>query len=148
MKILFIRHGKAEDRSNKVSEFDRQLTSGGRDKLEGNMPYLRDYLSNFNFKVFSSPLTRAVQTAEYLQSDIQQVDFLATGNLSELFETIEYEKDLELLVFVGHEPILSDWCFELTNEFIDVKKGMVLEIDYPDHFIRALKLSDYRLLSF
>lgn len=143
MRIIFIRHGKAEPYSFNVEDASRKLTQEGHQLLEENMPYLREYLKNNKVLIYSSPLTRAMETAQYLHQDIIELDALATGDLEKIKEVIKQNSDKDFLVFVGHQPILSNWIYELSSEFIEVKKGMAVELDDSFKVIRALKIKNY-----
>lgn len=144
MKIILIRHGKAEDRSFDLDDSKRELTKEGHKKLKQNMPYLNEYLKDGNVKVFSSPLVRAYQTADYLEREYEKVDFLATGDYTQFIESIINNLGFDTLVYVGHEPILSIWTQQLTGQMIEVKKGMAVEFEWPDQLIRSIKLKDYQ----
>lgn len=143
MRILFIRHGKAEPYSFNVEDANRKLTQEGHQLLEENMPYLREYFKGKKLIVYSSPLIRAIETAQYLLQDIIELDALASGNLEEIKEVIKQNSELDFLVFVGHQPILSNWIYDLSSEFIEVKKGMAVELDESFNVIRALKIKNY-----
>lgn len=146
MKVIFIRHGKAEEYSFSKPDPDRELTKEGRKDLEKNMPYLVDKLDFSSTKVFSSPLIRAYQTTDYVTQDYELVDFLATGDLDELKDCVKAHAHYETMVFVGHEPILSEWIFSLTGEMMTVKKGMAVFLNWPDKVLTSARLKDYQSL--
>lgn len=146
MNVIFIRHGKAEPHTFEKPDFDRELTTEGKDDLLENIPYLINKLDLTKTKIFSSPLVRAYQTAQFISDDFELVDFLASGDIEELKEYVNNNRKYETLIFVGHEPILSEWIYELTNEFITVKKGMAIQLLWPDKVIRSTKLKDYQSL--
>ncbi len=143
MKLLFIRHGKAEDKQPNMSDSERHLTQEGRQDLEKEMGYLRNYLKAGSFKIFSSPLVRAIETAQYLNHENVEKEFLSTGNREELVACVDEYHAFDYLVFVGHEPFISQWILDLCQTRLDVKKGMLIECEYPFQFIRAVKLKDY-----
>lgn len=143
MKVILIRHGIAQDLTFEIRDEDRELTQKGRQKLEVNMPYLVEYLKGKKVKLFSSPLVRAIQTAQYLPYEIEIVDFMAFGQSEELVESVHSHPEFDVLIYVGHEPSLSIWCEELFDIDLEVKKGMAIEIDWPHKVIRALKLGEY-----
>lgn len=143
MKVLFIRHGKAEALQTGILDSERHLTQEALKELQEKMPYLRAYLSNASTKVFSSPLIRAVETARYVSQEITEIKFLKTGNRDDLLKCINEHQTYDYLLFVGHEPYISQWVHELCQKEIDVKTGMLIECEYPFKFIRALKLKDY-----
>ncbi len=144
MKILLIRHGKAESRSLSLSDDDRKLTKEGHRDLQEHMPYLNEYLRDTKVTLFSSPLVRAIETAQYLNRELTEVDFLETGNFDEFSHCVNQHDDNDYLVFVGHEPILSIWIERLTGELIEVKKGMAIEIEWPNTLLQAHKLKEYK----
>ncbi len=146
MKVLFIRHGKAEKLVTGILDSERHLTQEGQKDLQEKMPYLRSHLSKASTKVFSSPLIRAVETAQYINQEITEREFLKTGNMDELLECINEHQTYDYLLFIGHEPYISQWILELCQKEIVVKKGMLIECEYPFKFIRALKLKDYSKL--
>lgn len=144
MRVILVRHGKAEAHSFDKPDSTRELTLEGREELQEHVPYLVSHLDKQMTTVYSSPLTRAIQTAEYFDEEPELVDFLATGNLQELIDCISEHGEKETLLFVGHEPILSDWVYELTGKMLVVKKGMAIVLDWPDKVVSSYKLKDYQ----
>jgi phosphohistidine phosphatase len=113
MNLIIVRHAAAVDRTRDCSEENRYLTPEGR-------AYFRKTAHTVQRKgiapslILTSPLVRAVQTAEILAETIayagplQVVDMLASEfsvpDLARLFA--EYPPQREV-VLVGHEPDLS-----------------------------------------
>lgn len=63
MKLYIVRHGPAEDHSLTGRDADRALTSSGRDRVRS---VARELVAHDEapFQILSSPLVRALQTAE------------------------------------------------------------------------------------
>ena len=73
---------------------------------------------------------RARQTAELLAEaaaveEIEQKEFLATGDYTAFREALELEEAGFTLALVGHEPYMSSWTKELIGAAIPFKKGAV-----------------------
>lgn len=144
MKVLLIRHGEAVERSENIKDRDRALTSKGREKLAMSISYLKTALKNKKIRVCSSPLLRAIQTAEYLSNDIDIQDFVASGSLDEFKQYVLHQREFDILIIVGHEPYLSSWIYSLTKQSIEVKKGMLVELIWPSQLGQVLKLKEYQ----
>ncbi len=144
MKVLFIRHGEAVERSENLKDRDRPLTSNGHEKLAKSIPYLKKVLENKKVRVCSSPLLRAIQTAQYLTDDIDIQEFVASGSFQACKQYIDNHHDYDFLIIVGHEPYLSSWIYSITKKSIEVKKGMLVELVWPSQVGQVLKLKDYQ----
>lgn len=126
MKIYFIRHGIAEVFAD--SDFQRELTLEGKIKLNDTF---REFVKIFNeedYVVYSSPLTRAVQTAEILcdklNTDFEIKDYLAGFSLEELKK--ELEKDgCSAYILVTHEPYISQAIYDKTKKFENISRGSI-----------------------
>jgi phosphohistidine phosphatase len=137
--ILIFRHGIAEDllgaeRAGR-DERRRLLTEEGITRTREVCLGLRELLPDLD-RIVTSPLTRAVQTAQILQqvfgsSEPEPDEALAPGAaLLEVCRTLAADADHALAV-VGHEPDLGRLCsLLLTGEpgdLMDLKKsGAVL----------------------
>lgn len=90
MKIYFIRHGEAEIYAE--DDFKRKLTTIGRVKLENSFKAFANRLEDKrSYKIYSSPLERAKETAEilakHLDSDFEVKDYLAGGRIRDILKT-------------------------------------------------------------
>lgn len=135
MKVLFIRHGKAEDRSDNKLDAERQLTAKGRQLLHEQASYLIDFLANQDVYFISSPLVRARQTAEIFTNcglkQFQLKDYVASGCFKSL-ENDMANHNGEIIVVVGHSPTLEEWTYRLTGQWINLKKGSVVALEITD----------------
>jgi len=114
MDIWFVRHAIAADRApHSAADCDRPLTEHGRDVFEDLAEILAEHVK-MPERIFSSPLVRAVQTAELLaeaaglkKKDLAVSDVLAPAvNLERLLDFLREQK-VERIALVGHEPDMS-----------------------------------------
>lgn len=137
MKIYFIRHGEAEIYAD--DDFKRKLTRIGRIKLENSFTAFANNLEDKrSYKIYSSPLERAKETAEilskHLDSNFEVKDYLAGGRIRDILKTLETDGNY---ILVSHEPFISNWIYQLTGEMKIVSRGSInfVEID-PKEFER------------
>jgi phosphohistidine phosphatase len=138
MQIYLLRHGVAEEAQAGMSDADRALLDEGGKKLRrvlemaaqsGVQPTL----------MLSSPLKRAVQTAEIARKVLgYKGEILRTRALTpdatakHVWDEIRVHRDELSLMLVGHNPLFSDLagyllgCVQLQ---IDFKKGAILRVD-------------------
>lgn len=112
MNLYLIRHSIAENISIDKKDFDRELTSEGKSVIAKASQAWKNYIDQLDI-VLSSPLTRAMQTAEIISSNLQTNQNLIkdnnlgtgsrTSDLIELLNSLEYEN----VAVVGHQPDLS-----------------------------------------
>ena len=136
-EIYIIRHGPA-GKSLDDSDLDesRPLTDKGKDKMKEVARGLKKLGVTFD-KVYTSPLTRAEETAELLKKccidakSIETTDLLKPGSkYDDLINFINSLKGTEKIALVGHEPFLSEfasYCLSKSKwSFINFKKGGAL----------------------
>lgn len=139
MRLILIRHGQAEASSADGSDFRRALTPAGRERLENAYPSLARYLNaKASCEVWTSPKTRALQTAEVLCRYMPDVSpeikpFLENGDLDAFADAIRSHKHGDTLVVIGHEPYLSDWVRAMTGLDVHFKKGCGEMLYLPPH---------------
>ena len=136
MKIYFIRHGEAEIYAD--DDFKRKLTRIGKIKLENSFTAFANNLEDKrSYKIYSSPLERAKETAEilakHLDSTYEVKDYLAGARIRDILKTLDQEGNY---ILVSHEPFISNWIYQLTGEMKIVSRGSInfVEID-PKEFI-------------
>ncbi|HEX2766490.1 MAG TPA: histidine phosphatase family protein [Candidatus Limnocylindria bacterium] len=110
MILYFLRHGKAGD-PRPVDDDTRPLTPAGEAALRAAGPLWRRLHLRPDV-VLTSPLTRAVQTAELFCEAIggrpTLDDRLRPGaSWAELAQAMAAQPDARRVLFVGHEPDLS-----------------------------------------
>jgi phosphohistidine phosphatase len=133
-EIIFVRHGKAEDRSPNLPDEGRKLTRKGERELKAMFSVLGPYLAEREkVKIWSSSLERAFQTAVMLSREIGKAkvsfrEFIADGDFESLSKQAGCCGGAGLLVIVGHEPHLSDWTERITGARLDFRKGAAISI--------------------
>lgn len=136
MKIYFIRHGEAEIYAE--DDFKRKLTTVGRVKLENSFKAFANKLEDKrSYKIYSSPLERAKETAEilakHLDSTYEVKGYLAGARIRDILKTLDQDENY---ILVSHEPFISNWIYQLTGEMKIVSRGSInfVELD-PKEFL-------------
>jgi phosphohistidine phosphatase len=114
MRIYLLRHGIAEDAGPRTPDAKRELTDKGREKLGGVLRIARGAGVQPEL-VLSSPLVRAVQTAEMarkileVESPVHQTPVLSPeGTPQKVWEELRGFRHLEDMLLAGHEPLLGE----------------------------------------
>ena len=119
LELNFLRHAIAVERGEgDLSDEERPLTEKGREKMIAAIRGLRRIEFKFD-ALLSSPLIRAVQTAELIRQHLPfegaleiVEDLGPNGFLKNFLEKIGERKEKSFLL-VGHEPNLSLWIRNL-----------------------------------
>ncbi|MBI4877446.1 MAG: phosphohistidine phosphatase SixA [Acidobacteria bacterium] len=138
MTIYLLRHGIAEPARPGAGDAGRALTDEGRKKLRAVLKLARG--AGVRPKcVLSSPLVRAVQTAELaieaLGCETQAVQTAAlspAGAVEEVWNEIRAHKDAESVLLSGHEPQFSQLTAYLLDSpalAVDFKKGALVAVE-------------------
>ena len=141
MKLIFVRHGLAEGHFSKDqnADFDRILTDEGIMRLNKTFHVFQKSLTNIDV-IFTSPLARAVQSAEifwtfYPKADLEMMpDLDILDNPLHLVEYISFLPNDGTYAFVGHDPHLTKVIATLLalhpeHDFMKIKKGGICEIE-------------------
>lgn len=145
MQVYILRHGIAEDRRPGRSDTDRALTGEGREKLSAVLQRARAAGVSVN-RILTSPLRRAVQTAEMAAGVLApgtrliHADALSPESSPERVwaELRKYAGEPAVLI-AGHEPLLSETAGFLLGAgpaVIDLKKGALACIDVDETIAR------------
>ena len=142
MKLFIVRHALAEDRlvwaKSGKSDALRPLTKNGIVKFTEAIEGFAIYCKRVDF-IYSSQLTRAVQTAEILHGHFTDSQLLITEDLNPdmnfkkmLNKMIKQHKE-HVVVLVGHQPDLSLLTGRFLNcdkkVFFDFKKGGICSLE-------------------
>lgn len=112
MQVLLVRHAEAVDSRSARTDYERWLTDEGR----RTMFEVGDALSKMDLRyshVYTSPLVRAVQTAEILAATqpgfdgpLEVLSALSTeeGTSAQALAPLDRAADDELIVMVSHMP--------------------------------------------
>lgn len=142
-EIYLIRHSEAVELDNEiVEEGYRYLTTKGRRKAFEVTKVLNDLNVHFDL-IISSPLVRAVQTAEIIASGIIKKPELKTaieligGNTFERFhQMLRRHSHYREIACVGHAPDVNNFALkmikhdEINQLKINFKNCSVCKIDY------------------
>jgi phosphohistidine phosphatase len=141
-KIILVRHGKAEDDSPEISDFERSLTLKGKhiSRLMANKMKSKEKSPGI---LMTSPAFRALETAIIFAGEygIKSEEVIMNStiykgitmkNLPEMLSGIKEEVDT--ITFFGHNPSFSDMANVLSKEGCDgmPKSGVVcIAFDVP-----------------
>lgn len=138
MQVYLLRHGIAEEERVGLSDAERALTIEGRRKLRQTLQ-IAAHAEVKPALIFSSPLKRAMQTAEIAKevltckSEIVTTRALLPGAAAEqVWEEIREKKNEPSLVLVGHNPLFANLAGYLLGQRelqVDFKKGAILRLD-------------------
>ena len=163
MVLYVIRHAEAVEGSDTLQDEWRYLTEKGRSAAEKISSVLAKYGPKPRLTL-TSPLTRAVQTAEIMAEKacrknvvVANALLLPGKEIGELVELIKESKDAKRILVVGHEPQLGALVATLLGRedgAISLKKGacVALEInpdkaDKPAAFLWYLVPGKKRVMS-
>lgn len=141
MELYIIRHATAQPlgRKNDFTDEKRSLTAEGRERMRDAARGLRKLGVELDL-ILTSPLARAVETAEVLASvfgmskgDVEQTPNLAPGaSFEELFAQIKGRTGVESVALVGHQPDLGELIRKVVRGnggfSIELKKGSVCRV--------------------
>lgn len=131
MKLLLLRHGKADWPNWNQPDDERPLTSEGKREVAAVAKFLARL--KITPTIFTSPLPRARQTAEiagkHLQAKVRAEPLLRPGfnaaGLAKLLERFSRES----LMIVGHEPDFTRTIFQLTGANTKLSKAGVALVE-------------------
>jgi phosphohistidine phosphatase len=141
MRLIFIRHGLAEGHFSfdQDADFERELTKKGIQRLKSTFKIFTKSVPTIDV-IFSSPLVRAIQSAQllwqfYPQSDLElMADLDILDNPLHLVEYISFLPADGQYAFVGHDPHLEHviaclLALHPEHDFITLKKGGICVLE-------------------
>jgi phosphohistidine phosphatase len=139
MRIYLLRHGIAEDAGPRTPDAKRELTGEGRKKLESVLRLAKRAGVKPDL-VISSPLVRAVQTAELareilgVETPVQKIGALVPdGRPNDVWDELRGLRNLDEIVLAGHEPLMSElaaWLLGSPALRVDMKKAAMVCIEF------------------
>lgn len=142
-RLLLVRHAIAEERHDFArtgrDDGERPLTDKGRRRMRLAARGIHEQVDSIDL-LTTSPLIRAVQTAEILTEEFggsaaEEVDVLATGPADAFLSWYRTVAGIGLVTVVGHEPYLGRWASWLlagpTADFLVFKKGGACLLEFP-----------------
>lgn len=158
MRVLLIRHGKAEDASAWPTDAARPLAAEGRLQVERLAARLVE-IGLRSDALLTSPIRRARETAELLAAGgagpkPEEWEPLAIGPelavIAPTFDSLR-RQEVSCLALVGHMPTLADWAEELVwgepRGRVVLKPAGVVGLDLPDSGSLAGRCSLFWLTS-
>lgn len=144
-QVLIVRHAIAEDAAEWArghpDDAGRPLTAEGRKKMKRVATALHSLVPDIQL-LATSPLTRAVQTADILAAAYEGLDPVVVPVLApaqsadDVTRWLAGERRHDTIAIVGHEPGLSraaSWLLAKSERsFIEIKKGAALLLQFPD----------------
>lgn len=155
MRLIFLRHGIAEGHFSLVqdADFERVLTEDGIKRLRKTFKLFKKSEDKIDV-IFSSPLARAIQSAEIFWEFYQEADLELMSDLDILDDPLHLVEYISFLpadgtyAFVGHDPHLTTVIASLLalhpeHDFMTIKKGglCVLEGRMWEGFTMELLIS-------
>ena len=145
MTLYLIRHAQADERGSKYPDDSRRpLTAKGQEQAKALAKALEILGVRFG-KLFSSPYTRALETAqplsERLEVKVKMLSALTSSDYPQLLEQLvnslghDAKRDVQVAL-VGHEPYLSELTsYLLTGDVHEVglkfRKAMLVQLMGP-----------------
>ncbi len=134
MRLYFMRHGKAEPTA--ASDFERALTEKGAKGVQRVANVLRK-LGVSPAAIYASPRLRAQQTAQIVAQTLQKpiitheaVNF--DFSVAYLPDLLQGMPDTAEVLFVGHNPSMSEVVGAVTGARVDLAVGAVACADVLD----------------
>jgi phosphohistidine phosphatase len=137
MVFYFLRHGLAEDRAVWLADDEqRPLTKEGKEKMAREAEALASLDLGLDL-IVTSPLARALQTAQIvaqrlgMEDKLVQDERLSPGfGLQELSGILAAHPSVQTLMVVGHEPDFSETISDLIGGGrVVCKKGGLARVD-------------------
>jgi phosphohistidine phosphatase len=132
MQLYFLRHGEADWPGWTKPDDERPLTDFGKKEVRQVAKFLNRLKARPDL-IVSSPLPRALQTAEVaaeqIKTKLRQDEALEPGfGISEL-KTVLKRHSSKVLMLVGHEPDFSSVISALTGASVKLSKAGVALVD-------------------
>lgn len=138
MNLYLIRHGDAEPISQVKSDSKRELTPKGKESIRKAAESWKKIIKSFDI-IASSPLLRAVQTAEIVAAVLNYKEKIITDKrissgckLEDLIDFVRLFEEDNIAV-IGHEPDMSRHLSALVSSSgmnAEFKKGSIAKIKF------------------
>lgn len=130
--VVLVRHGKAQRAQRELEDAARPLTAAGRRAIAATYPRTFSLLDEDDVHIWTSPYTRAFQTAEVVSETVGDGSIeghysLATGDYDDFFREL-LESDDEVVIAVGHNPFMERAAKKLLGYKLPFSKGTVAAI--------------------
>lgn len=149
--LLILRHGQASPADKDTPrDYDRPLTPRGVEEAQDAGLVAKTFFTGQTLLIASAAL-RTTQTAQcFLQAfgeaDLETREHLYHASPSDWLEELYgCSEDLAHVVFVGHNPAVSDLCTQLSGKTMDLPTGGFAAFSAPDIPWTELRSVDWRL---
>lgn len=127
MKLYFIRHGRASQIA--TTDSARPLLPEGETQAK-NMGKVLKILDVQPTQIFSSPRVRALQTAQFIGQALGKEPIVRETcnfnfNVNQAFQLVHGMDDDAEVLFVGHNPSMSEIVTDLTGAEVELSTGAV-----------------------
>lgn len=140
MKVYFLRHGEADWPEWDKPDDERPLTRKGKKEMRKVARFLAD-VDISPVIILSSPLPRAVQTAEIaakaLNLEVTEEPALAPGFDTKKLKSLLTSHAAQDIMLVGHEPDFSGAIASLTGGTIKLSKAGFARVDMAETGIKG-----------
>ncbi len=134
-KLIFIRHGRAEEQSDAFPDFDRSLTEKGK-VISGQMANILSEKEKGPLVIVTSPAFRAYETALIFAREfdvnpdevVLSSDLYSTVSLKTIARILEdIDNKIDTVAFFGHNPAFTEIPDRLSKDGCDFlpKSGIV-----------------------
>lgn len=145
--VVLVRHGKSESAQKGREDASRPLTAAGLRAIKATYPRTFGLLEGADIHIWTSPYTRAFQTAEVVSEAVG--DGCIEGHYSLVrSDAREFLRDLleasgETVIAVGHNPVIEDVADCLLGYRLPFDKGTAaaIALSVPDD-AQEVKVSD------
>lgn len=126
-KIIFVRHGKAEEEASGLSDFERSLTNGGK-RIAVKMARIFANKEKAPGTFITSPAFRAIETALIFAGETKTAydkiiidnNLYFKTNLERLLDILNgLDENIQSVTLFGHNPSFSDMPDSLSSEGCD-----------------------------
>jgi phosphohistidine phosphatase len=153
-KIIFVRHGRAEDQTSEISDFERSLTLKGKIISKQMARRFREK-ENEPGLLITSPAFRALETAIILgvEFGIKPDNIRIESNLyykasiKILFEILaNIDDEVEKITLFGHNPAFTEMPDRLSRNGCEfLTKTSIVCISFPVKTWSGIKLDNGKL---
>lgn len=147
-KLIFVRHGKAEDQVTGITDFERSLTLRGKSQSKLMAQLLASKEKDLGL-VITSPAFRAIETAMIFGKEfkINHDSIKICSDLYLIFEPDSYisffssqSDETDTITLFGHNPLISAMpAFFSADETEDLPKSGVLCLTFQAESWSSLK---------
>ena len=140
MNIYLIRHGEAEQPSDRKPHEERALTTDGIEIVKASTELWKNFIYSFDI-ILTSPLKRARQTAQIIHNtfktefDVVEEICLLNGGLTGDLLSIARSLNLNDIAMVGHQPDIGHHIAQMigVNESnYKIPPALIAKINFKD----------------